>query len=71
MMAEALRLGIFLVALAIAAVAFFSFDPPWAWLMPLVIAIVGGLIAERAFKHLASPDEIRRDLEDRTRNPPS
>ena len=42
-MAQALRLTIFLVALA---------------------------IAERVFKRLASPAEIQRDLEDRTRNPP-
>ena len=70
-MAESLRLGIFLLALAIAAFAFFFLPAPWAWLMPLVIATVGGLIAERAFKRLASMDEIRRDLEDRTRNPPS
>jgi len=69
-MAEFLRLGIFLVALAIAAFAFFLLPTPWAWLVPLVIATVGGLIADRAFKRLASTDEIRRDLEDRTLNPP-
>ena len=69
-MAETLRLGIFLVALVIAAVAFFNLASPWAWLVPVAIAILGGLIAERVFKRLASPAEIRRDLEDRTRNPP-
>ena len=38
-MAQALRLAIFLVALAIAAVAFFSLASPWAWLVPILIAI--------------------------------
>jgi hypothetical protein len=38
--------------------------------VPIVVAILGGLIAERLFKRLASPAEIQRDLEDRTRNPP-
>ena len=69
-MAETLRLGIFLAALAIAAVAFFNLASPWVWLVPIVVAIIGGLFAERVFKHLASPAEIQRDLEDRTRNPP-
>jgi membrane protein implicated in regulation of membrane protease activity len=69
-MAETLRLGIFLVALVIAAIAFFNLASPWAWLVPIVVAILGGLIAERLFKRLASPAEIQRDLEDRTRNPP-
>ena len=69
-MAQALRLTIFLVTLAIAAVAFFSLASPWAWLVPILVAIVGGTIAERVFKRLASLAEIQRDLEDRTRNPP-
>lgn len=70
-MAGSLRLGIFLAALAIAAVAFFNLSAPWAWLVPLAIVILGGLLAERVFRRLATAAEIRRDLEDRTRNPPS
>ena len=69
-MAQTLRLGIFLVALVLGAVAFFNLASPWAWLVPIGFAILGGLIAERVFKRLASPSEIQRDLEDRTRNPP-
>jgi hypothetical protein len=69
-LAHTLRLGIFLLSLALAGIAFFNLGPPWAWLVPILIATAGGAIAERAFKRLASPAEIQRDLEDRTRNPP-
>jgi len=70
-MARAVRLGIFGVGLALAALTFFNFDFSWAWLAVLAIAIAGGIVAEVAFKRLATHEEQRLDLEDRTRNPPS
>ena len=70
-MAEAFRIGIFLVALAIAGVAFFNLALPWAVFVPLAVMIIGGLAAEIVFRRLATPAEIQRDLESRVRNPPS
>lgn len=39
------------------------------------VACVGGLVtgalADHAYRRLASPDDIRGDLDDRVRNPPS
>jgi len=70
-MAQALRLGIFVVGVALAALIFFNLDFSWAWLAALAIAVAGGIVAEIAFKRLATPEEQRLDLEDRTRNPPS
>ncbi|WP_342360206.1 hypothetical protein [Terrarubrum flagellatum] len=35
------------------------------------VFLVGCWIAERIFRRLATPEDVRRDLEDRVRNPPS
>lgn len=70
-MAQAVRLGIFGAGLALAALTFFSFDFSLAWLAALAIAVAAGIAAEVAFKRLATPEQQRLDLEDRTRNPPS
>lgn len=70
-MAQALRLGIFVAFLALSAIAFFRLSPPWAWLAPLALAVLGGVAAEKVFRLIATPEEMRRDLEDRTRNPPA
>lgn len=71
MTAQGLRLGIFLVALALAGLAFFALPSVWAWLVALAIAIVGAVFAEHTFNRLATIEEKQRDLEERTRNPPS
>jgi hypothetical protein len=70
-MAQIVRLAITLLALALAAWSWFALLPSWlAWLAAAVIFLVGGAIAEAAFRRLASPATIRADLEDRVRNPP-
>ena len=70
-MAQAVRFGIFLLSLVLAGLAFFSQDPSWEWIAPLVILVLGSALAEFAFNRLATLDEKQRDLNDRTRNPPA
>ncbi len=66
-----MRFGIFLLSLVLAGFAFFNLKSSWAWVAPLAILILGSVLAEFAFNHLATLDEKQRDLEDRTRNPPA
>ena len=70
-MAQTVRFGIFLLSLVLAGFAFFDLRSPWAWIAPLVILVLGSVVAEFAFNRLATTDEKQRDLEDRTRNPPA
>lgn len=69
-MAQTIRLAIFVVSAALAGLIFFTLHSFWAWAAPVMIVIAGSLLAEYAFNRLASPEERRRDLEDRVRNPP-
>jgi hypothetical protein len=69
-MAEALRLAVFVLSLALAGAAFFWLDSFWAYLGPVLVLAAGGLFAQFLFRRIADPAEIQRDLEDRNRNPP-
>ncbi|TIV94075.1 MAG: hypothetical protein E5V85_24700 [Mesorhizobium sp.] len=70
-MAQTIKFAIFVVSAALAGVAFFTLRSYWTWVAPLLIFVAGTLLAEYTFNRLASPEEKRRDLEDRVRNPPT
>lgn len=70
-MAQWVRLAIFLASLAIAGLAFFGLSSFWRLVVPVVVCVAASAIGDLAFNRLASREEKRRDLEDRTRNPPS
>lgn len=55
---------------AVAAV-FVTHPPALAVAVAIPIFLLTSLIAERLFRRYASLEEIKRDLEDRVRNPPS
>ena len=66
------RLSIGLVGGALALWALLSLQPWWLG----VVVFAGGMVtssvaASRAFDRIATPDEVRADLEDRVRNPPA
>jgi uncharacterized membrane protein (DUF4010 family) len=45
---------------------------PWIGIPAIIVVfLVSGLLAERAYRRLASQEEQRLDLEDRVRNPPA
>jgi hypothetical protein len=70
--AQMVRLGIAVGAMILAGFAFMSMAPSWtAWVAAIAIFLIGGAMAEAAFRRLASNETKRRDLEDRMRNPPS
>jgi hypothetical protein len=70
-LASFVRLLGFLIQAAIALLLFMS-RPGWLAVLLGVIAIIAvGIISERLYRRLASPEEQRQDLEDRVRNPPS
>lgn len=72
MTAQLVRFGMTLAALILAGFAFMSMAPSWtAWVAAVAIFLIGGAMAEAAFRRLASNETKRRDLEDRVRNPPS
>jgi membrane protein implicated in regulation of membrane protease activity len=71
MMAEALRLAVFVLSLALAGAAFFWLDSFWAYLAPIIVLAAGGVLAEFVFNRIADRTDVKHDLEDRTRNPPS
>jgi membrane protein implicated in regulation of membrane protease activity len=70
-MAQTIRLGIFVLSTCLAGLAFFTLHSFWTWAAPFAIFIAGSVLAEFAFNRLASMSEKQRDLEDRTRNPPT
>jgi hypothetical protein len=71
MLAHAMRFAVGLVAAVLAVLAYLKFGGGWAsWILLLLIFVVGGSIAEWAFRRLATPEIVRADLEDRVRNPP-
>jgi hypothetical protein len=57
----------------IAALALLLTTHPFALAASLALPVflLSSLLAERTFRRLATPDAIKRDLEDRVRNPPS
>ena len=70
--AQFVRFAVALISGVIAVLAFLKLSPGWtAWAALVAIFVVGGSMAERLFRKLASPEQIRDDLEDRVRNPPS
>jgi uncharacterized membrane protein len=69
--AQLVRFAVALIAGVIAVLAFLTLSPGWAaWAALVAIFVVGGAMAEWLFRRLASPKQIRDDLEDRVRNPP-
>ena len=63
------RTLVFLIFAAGGLVLFFNAQRWWVGSAQFVCAgIIGGLISEWLFKRLATPEEKRRDLEDRVRN---
>jgi uncharacterized membrane protein len=70
--AQLARFAVALIAGVIAVLAFLELSPGWAaWAALVAIFVVGGSMAEWLFRRLASPEQVRGDLEDRVRNPPS
>ena len=70
--AQFVRFAVALTSGAIAVLVFLKLSPGWAaWAALVAIFVVGGSMAEWLFRRLASPEQIRDDLEDRVRNPPS
>ena len=68
-MAQIVRLLIILAFMGLAAWTWHALGPgALRWALPPVIFLSGGTIGDRLFRHLASPEEIRADLEDRLRN---
>jgi hypothetical protein len=70
MKAQAARFAIWACFAALAVLVWFKVDGWASWLALIVIPAIGGTFAERIFRRLATPEEIRADLEDRVRNPP-
>jgi uncharacterized membrane protein len=70
--AQFVRFAVALISGVIAVLAFLKLSPGWAaWAALVAIFVVGGSMAEWLFRRLASREQIRDDLEDRVRNPPS
>ena len=70
MLAHALRIAVALVAALAAVLAFLALTGWTRWVVPVVIFVAGGALAEWLFRKYATPETIRADLEDRVRNPP-
>jgi fatty acid desaturase len=64
------RLAVMLVAIALTGVAFLAIEGSASWLAAAGVFAAGCILAELAFRRLADPETLRRDLEDRVRNPP-
>ena len=71
MTAQIVRFAIGIAFAVLAVFAWLRLGGGWAsWTALIVIFIIGSTLAEWTFRRLATPDEIRDDLEDRVRNPP-
>ena len=68
-MAQWVRFAVTAAGMLMAGAAFLWLPVSWGWLVALAIFALGGLLSERLFRRLASPEEIRADLEDRVRHP--
>jgi hypothetical protein len=67
-----LRLGVgFGGGVVAVALVFATHHPLLGVALVIPVFLLTSLIAERLFRRYASKDEVRRDLEDRVRNPPS
>ncbi len=68
--AQTARLVVWLacVLVIVLLVAYLTGTSPWGLAITIPGLFVAGFLSERAFKHLASPEEVRKDLEDRVRN---
>ena len=66
------RLLIGLLGGALALYALLMLQPLWLGIAVFAVAmVVSSSAASAAFGRLATPDEVRADLEDRVRNPPA
>jgi len=71
MLTQIVRFAIGIASAALAVFAWLRLDGGWAsWIALVVIFVLGGILAEWTFRKIATPDDIRDDLEDRVRNPP-
>jgi hypothetical protein len=70
MLAHGFRIAVGLLAAGLAVLAFLTLTGWARWVVPFVIFVVVGAIAEGLFRKLATPETVRADLEDRVRNPP-
>jgi hypothetical protein len=70
MKAQAARFAIWACSAVLAAFAWLRVDGWTSSIAFVVILAIGCTVAEWIFRKLATPDEIRADLEDRVRNPP-
>ena len=69
--AQALRLGFAAAAVAAALAIMFTW-PTWPGLIAGAIAFVTATaLGDMIFRRLATPEQIRAELEDRVRNPPA
>ena len=59
------------VGAGLAALLFLTHPLPLAASIALPVFLLSSLLAERAFRRYASAEPIKRDLDDRVRNPPS
>ena len=59
------RLAIFLAVSAAAIWLMLAGPAVWRWPLGLGLWVAGGLLAEAAFRRLAGPAQIRRDLRER------
>ncbi len=57
--------------LAALALLFTTHPFPLAAALAVLVFLLSSLLSERTFRRLATQDAIKRDLEDRVRNPPS
>ena len=63
------RFVISLIAMLIALITFMEMDVGWLSAGLVVISLISGFsLSEVAFRRLAAPETIRRDLEERVRN---
>jgi hypothetical protein len=65
MFAQSARVAIVLVAIVLSGLAFLTAPGLWGWPAMIAVFLAGGIVAEMVFRRLATPDEIRADLEDR------
>ena len=68
-LAQFVRFAVTVVGMAGAGACFILIGSAWGWLAAIAVLMTSGVVADFAFRRLASPATIRDDLEDRVRNP--
>jgi hypothetical protein len=68
--ASLVRLAGFLIPALIAMVILERSRSWWLFVLAMIAVLAVGALVERLYQRLATPEEKRRDLEDRVRNPP-